>query len=211
MSITEAIGGGTVQVVKNHPSWPNPYNGITAIRHGDIDRDVGIYLAESEQRSCALAAGIKLKDVVSLCTTSGGYVVEQLPDCTPETIKIVEKNLGKLIERDGTKIPPTGFLSSGGTPWDICTAVLDGLGAKPLDQFEPKLVCGCTKERLFRAVRLLPKSDIQDILKKEQQLEARCEFCGKIYRMSIEEVAERFSKATGDPVLDENFNREDFN
>ena len=104
MSITEAIGGGTVQVVKNHPSWPNPYNGITAIRHGDIDRDVGIYLAESEQRSCALAAGIKLKDVVSLCTTSGGYVVEQLPDCTPETIKIVEKNLEKLIVRDGTKV-----------------------------------------------------------------------------------------------------------
>lgn len=45
-----------MQVVKNHPDWPNPYNGITAIRHGDIDRDVGIYLAESEQRSCALAA-----------------------------------------------------------------------------------------------------------------------------------------------------------
>ena len=56
MHIAEAIGRGTVQVVKNHPEWTNPYNGITAIQHGDIDRDVGIYLAESEQRSCALAA-----------------------------------------------------------------------------------------------------------------------------------------------------------
>ena len=41
MTLQEALGKGSVQVVKNHPDWPNPYNGITAIRHGDIDRDVG--------------------------------------------------------------------------------------------------------------------------------------------------------------------------
>lgn len=41
MKLTEAVGLGNVQVVKNHPTWPNPYNGITAIRHGDIDRDIG--------------------------------------------------------------------------------------------------------------------------------------------------------------------------
>ncbi len=40
-TLKEAVGGGTVQVVKNHPDWPRPYNGITGIRHGDIDRDVG--------------------------------------------------------------------------------------------------------------------------------------------------------------------------
>ena len=40
-SLREAVGVGTVQVVKNHPDWPRPYNGITSIRHGDIDRDVG--------------------------------------------------------------------------------------------------------------------------------------------------------------------------
>ena len=56
MTLEEAVGKGAVNVVKNHPDWPRPYNGITAIRHGDIDRDIGIYLAESEQRSCALAA-----------------------------------------------------------------------------------------------------------------------------------------------------------
>lgn len=40
-TLPEAIGKGAVQVVKNHPDWPRPYNGITAIRHGDIDRDIG--------------------------------------------------------------------------------------------------------------------------------------------------------------------------
>jgi redox-regulated HSP33 family molecular chaperone len=41
MALTEAVGRGSVQIVKNHPEWTNPYNGITAIRHGDIDRDIG--------------------------------------------------------------------------------------------------------------------------------------------------------------------------
>ena len=41
MHLSEAVGKGMVQVVKNHPDWPNPYNGITQIRHGDVDRDIG--------------------------------------------------------------------------------------------------------------------------------------------------------------------------
>jgi len=41
VTLEEAVGKGAVQIVKNHPDWPRPYNGITAIRHGDIDRDIG--------------------------------------------------------------------------------------------------------------------------------------------------------------------------
>ena len=33
--LKDAVGKGAVQVVKNHPDWPRPYNGITAIRHAD--------------------------------------------------------------------------------------------------------------------------------------------------------------------------------
>lgn len=204
MTLPTAIGQGTVQIVKNHPSWPNPYNGITAIRTGDIDRDVGIYLAESEQRACALAAGVTIAPGGILCTCAGGYVVEQLPGCSKETVRTVEENLGKLVAADGTEgAAPTGILGRGGTPWDICVAVLDGLGVEPLVQVEPRLVCKCTDERLFRAVRLLPQKDIDEILRTEEKIEARCEFCGKVYRMGPEEVKNRLREAKGDPSLDD--------
>ena len=200
MPLQEAIGKGTVQVVKNHPDWPNPYNGITAIRSGEVDRDVGAYLAESEQRSCALAAASSFNGI--LCTSAGGYIVEQLPDCTPETATQVENNLARLVEMDGTKSIPTGFLLSGRTPLDICSLVLDGLDMKPLDQTEAKHVCKCSGERFFRTLRLLPKEDIDDIIAKQEEIEARCQFCGKVYRMSPEEVEVKFAAATGDPALD---------
>jgi len=219
MHISEAIGrgrGGTVQIVKMHPDWPNPYNGITSIEHGDVDRDVGIYLAESEQRACALAASSKFNGI--LCTAAGGYIVEQLPGCSDETSAQVEKNLAKLVAMNGdgdgdgdggvSASLPAGLLLTGGTPLDICSTVLEELDMKVLDQIKPGLVCDCSEERLFRAVRLLSREEVDKIIEEEDKLEARCHFCGKVYTMGAEEVEERFDAAVGDPALDDDFEAE---
>jgi molecular chaperone Hsp33 len=48
-------------------------------------------------------------------------------------------------------------------------------------------------------LRLLPREDVDDILKNEEQIEARCQFCGQVYRMGPEEIEERFINAKGDP------------
>jgi molecular chaperone Hsp33 len=202
MSLQEAIGKGAVQVVKNHPSWPRPYNGITAIRHGDVDRDVGIYLAESEQKSCALAAATTVNGI--LCTSAGGYLVEQLPGVEEATVKQVEKNLAKLVEKDGSDRLPTNLLLDGVTPLDIAQIILKDLDMQPLQQVRPALTCDCSEDRLFRALRLLPKKEVDQILDQEEQIEARCQFCGKVYRMGPDEVRQRFLNAKGDPSKDGN-------
>lgn len=54
IELPEAVGKGMVQVVKNHPDWSNPYNGITAIRHGDVDRDIGTYFTVLGTLQCKL-------------------------------------------------------------------------------------------------------------------------------------------------------------
>jgi molecular chaperone Hsp33 len=197
MSLTDAVGKGSVQIVKNHPDWPRPYNGITAIRHGDIDRDIGIYLAESEQRSCALAAATAMNGI--LCTAAGGYLIEQLPGVEPETIARVEQNLAKLVQKDGGDELPANLLLSGVTPLDMAAIILDGLDMQPLQQIKPGLVCHCTEDRLFRSLRLLSKEEVDDILEKEEQIEARCQFCGKVYRMGAPEIRDRLAAAKGDP------------
>jgi molecular chaperone Hsp33 len=187
LTLEDAVGRkGSVQIVKNHPDWPRPYNGITSVRHGDIDRDIGIYLAESEQRSCALAAATSVTGI--LCNAAGGYLIEQLPGTTEEEKKKVEENLAKLVELDGGDKLPTNLLLSGRTPLEIAQIVLDGLDMVPLQQIEPMLKCECTEDRLVRSLRLLPAADVEDILMKQERVEARCEFCGKVYRMEADEV-----------------------
>eukprot|EP00429_Kryptoperidinium_foliaceum_P012878 CAMPEP_0176042196 /NCGR_PEP_ID=MMETSP0120_2-20121206/20936_1 /TAXON_ID=160619 /ORGANISM="Kryptoperidinium foliaceum, Strain CCMP 1326" /LENGTH=385 /DNA_ID=CAMNT_0017375605 /DNA_START=196 /DNA_END=1353 /DNA_ORIENTATION=- len=204
MALNEAVGLGAVQIVKNHPSWPNPYNGITSIRHGDIDRDIGAYLAESEQRSCALAAATSINGI--LCTAAGGYLVEQLPGADSETLEQISKNLATLVEKDGGDTLPTNLLGAGVSPLEIAEILLDGLDMKPLQQIEPKFTCKCNSDRLIRALRLLSPADVDEILEKEEKIEARCEFCGKVYSMSEDEVRKEMANAKGDPAKDEDFN-----
>jgi molecular chaperone Hsp33 len=201
ITLQDAIGKGSVQIVKNHPDWPRPYNGITAIRHGDVDRDIGIYLAESEQRSCALAAATSVNGI--LCNAAGGYLVEQLPGVSDETVEQVSKNLAKLVEQDGGEKLPTNLLLNGVTPLEIAEILLEGLDMQPLQQIEPKLSCECTEDRLFRALRLLPREEVEEILEKEEEVSARCHFCGKEYRMGATEVRKRLDAAKGDPARED--------
>lgn len=203
VNLPEAVGQGTVRIVKNHPDWSNPYNGITSIRYGDIDRDIGAYLAESEQRSCALAAGTAVNGI--LCTAAGGYLIEQLPNATPETLAKVEHNLAKLVEKDGGDKIPTNLLLKGVTPLEIAETILDGLGMVPLQQISPKFQCQCTAQRLVRALRLIPRSEVDEILEAEETIEARCEFCGKTYGLGPDEIRKELDNATGDPSLDSDF------
>jgi len=140
-----------------------------------------------------------------LCTAAGGYLIEQLPNATPETLSQVEKNLGKLVEKDGGNKLPTNLLLQGVTPLEIAETVLDGLGMVPLQQISPKFQCNCSSDRLIRALRLIPRSEVEEILETEEKIEARCEFCSKTYSLGPEEIREELDNATGNPSLDSDF------
>lgn len=168
----------------------------------------GIYLAESEQRSCALAAATSFNGI--LCTAAGGYLVERLPDCTPETMAHMERNLAKLVEMNGDdgEALPTNLMLEGKTPVDIAAVLLDGLGMEALGSTVPTLKCECSEEKLVRSLRLLPREEVDSILKEEGRVDARCEFCGKVYRLGPEEVERRLREAKGDASKDDEWEEE---
>jgi molecular chaperone Hsp33 len=76
---------------------------------------------------------------------------------------------------------------------------------QPLQQIEPKFECKCTSQRLVRALRLLPREEVDEILATQEKIEARCEFCGKVYNMGPEEIQSELDNASGDPALDQDF------
>jgi molecular chaperone Hsp33 len=147
-----------------------------------------------------LAAATSINGV--LCTAAGGYLIEQLPGVEKHEVEAVERNLAKLVELDGGDRLPTNLLLQGKTPLDLASLILDGLDLQPLQQIQPKLVCECTEDRLLRSIRLLPRDDVEDILEKNEVLEARCQFCGKVYRMQPDELRKRLDSASGDPSRD---------
>lgn len=129
-------------------------------------------------------------------------MIEQLPDADKDTIAKVSKNLAKLVEMDGGDKLPTNLLLNGVTPLEITEVILDGLGMEPLQQIEPTFACNCSTDRLVRALRLLSTEEVDKIIEKEEKIEARCEFCGKVYGMSPDEVRAEMAGAKGDPSKD---------
>lgn len=129
----------------------------------------------------------------------------QLPDANRDTLAKVEKNLATLVEKDGGDKLPTNLLLNGITPVEIAETILDGLGMKPLQQMEPKFYCPCSSDRLLRALRLLPPEEVDEILETEGKIEARCDFCGAVYKMTPEEVRLQMASATWDPSKDIEF------
>ena len=108
---------------------------------------------------------------------------------------------------DGGEALPTNLMLEGKTPVDIAEILLDGLGMEPLDQLEPSPKCECSEEKLVRSLRLLPREEVDTILEEEGKVEARCQFCGKVYRMGPEEVEKQFSLWQGDASSDEEWKR----
>ena len=48
--------------------------------------------------------------------------------------------------------------------------------------------CPCSEERVFRTLAMLPRSEIDDIISKNDNVNVKCEFCGKRYSMSPADI-----------------------
>ncbi|GMI12702.1 hypothetical protein TrRE_jg11452 [Triparma retinervis] len=201
LPLKDAIGEGSINIVKNHPDWPRPYNGITSIVTGDIAQDVGVYLAQSEQRSCAIHADVRLNGL--LITGAGGYLVEKLPDCEEGLAERIEENLeilGKEMGGEGEKDSESDWfmnsLVSGTDLLTIASQITSGSPFAVLDSKTPSSRSDCcSSERLIRSLSLLPESEIDDIIKVGENVEAKCEFCGTEYKLTPEEVRDEIKKA----------------
>lgn len=129
--IKSAVGKGTLQVVKNHPSWRIPYNGVVEIASGEVAPDVAFYLASSEQRNTALGVGLQVDPLSGNVASAGGFYVEMMPGVEEESVLKVEVNLAVIKERFGSVDAGHLFaLKEPITPYKLVKMLLDGKWGK---------------------------------------------------------------------------------
>lgn len=202
------VGKGTLQVVrtKNLPGeeFASPYTSFTEIKTGEVPEDINWYLADSEQREGALAAGVFVQgtdDGVdrngkqlggAKVLASGGWYVQLLPFADDAAVEQLQKNLAAMANRS-----PTTMIREGLSPEAVVNLLLDGLDPQILNRrYPPKLSesCPCCDARVYRTLRLLPQSEIDDIVEKNEEIEIKCEFCGKRYEMTPQQITDDRAK-----------------
>lgn len=193
LDVGGGVGKGSLQVVrtKNLPGEEKAtqYSSITEIRSGEIPEDINFYLLESEQRQGALAAGVFVQSSAAgmmEVVAAGGWYVQLLPFAAEETVAQLEENLKALANRSPTTLVREGLDARG-----ILGELMRGM--EP--QFNKRRripgiaeSCPCSEERVLRTLRLLPRTEIDDILRKNEVVEVKCEFCGKFYRKTPAEI-----------------------
>ena len=180
LAVGAAVGKGVLSVVRHHPRWREPYRGIVPLVAGTVGQDIAHYLAESEQTPSAVALGVFLTPSGGV-EAGGGFLVQALPGATDEELEQVEANVHGF--------PGPGALVRSGLGADaIVDRLLSGLGSRQRQRGQPLFYCSCGRDRALRAIALLGREELHSAKSRGEALEIRCEFCGKRYRVTSDEI-----------------------
>ena len=186
LNVGGAVGRGTLTVIRDM-GMKDPYVGQTAIQTGQIAEDITYYYAVSEQIPSSVGLGVLVNTKENRVMEAGGFIVQLMPFAEEETIAALEKNLGGIEA-------VTKMLSAGDTPEMMLEKVLKGLNPVITDRMPVEFRCNGGKERYERALVLLGRDEMQKIVDDGEPVEIECQFCGKKYAFTPEELKEVLRK-----------------
>ncbi|HSH45270.1 MAG TPA: Hsp33 family molecular chaperone HslO [Longimicrobiales bacterium] len=160
-----------------------PYNSTVELVSGEIGRDFAYYFATSEQLPSAVGLGVFL-DATGTVEAAGGYLIQVLGGLPEEEVAQIEREVASLPH-------PTTMIRQGETPEDVLARVF-GNSFKVLDRTPVRFHCPCSRDRAERALILLGPDEIEEIRNRQAErghADVTCEFCGRNYRFSLDQLA----------------------
>ncbi len=148
------------------------YQSIAAINPQGVQATLTDYLAQSLQRSSLIQINADLNDA----TKNLGLWIEKLPE-TPESDWLIFKR-----RFDVANFFKDSFTAS--TDPDHIMNALFPEGFKILAITKPRFDCGCSKERILKALVTLPESELIEIFMEGSGIVVNCDYCRKEWRVS---------------------------
>lgn len=181
LDVGGAIGSGYLTVIKDL-GLKEPYVGQTLLQTGEIAEDLTYYFATSEQIPSAVGLGV-LMNKENTVRQAGGFIIQLLPGTSEQVIEALEQRIAGIRS-------VTDMLDSGMTPEEMLNEILGEFSVEILDTTETGFHCGCSKERVGRAIAALAKEELDEMIKDNEPIEVKCHFCNSAYRFSVEELKE---------------------
>ena len=77
----------------------------------------------------------------------------------------------------------------------ILEQLLGGFGLEILDRIPTAFVCGCSRERIEKALISVGKKELEAMIGDGEIIEVACHFCNKKYPVTVEELKELLRQA----------------
>lgn len=175
---TTSFGHGQL-VITLEPEQGQRYQGITAIKGGDIAKALEDYFEQSEQLSTRIW-------LTSDGQTAAGFLLQKLPASPTDTDEDAWNRITQLA--DTLKYEELLTLSN--------QTLLHRLYHEEQVRVYPgsplSFYCTCSRARLGAALKQVGEAEIRDMLNETPVLSIQCEFCLQGYEFSKEDLPELF-------------------
>jgi len=167
LAVTRDLGAG------------RPYRGVVPLFTGEIAKDLAWYLTESEQSPAAVVLSVSVERHGGVSGASG-LLLQLMPGVSEdEACELTGRihSFGSLAEAEGG---PFDWLES------IFPDGFEGVETTPVE-----FRCGCSKERVLRALKLIGAREVGGLLRDAERgtpTVMTCEFCRTPYEISIGEM-----------------------
>ncbi len=182
LDVAGVVGAsGTLSVARDLGAG-EPYRGIVPLVSGEIGVDLATYLRDSEQMRTAIGIGVFVGRAGDV-RHAGGLLVQLLPSVNEEEAVALEERLRTFGE-------VTTRLREGQPPAEWLTQLFPG-GWQPLGDQAVEFRCGCSRDRVERALKLLGVNELTRLLEEAagENTEVTCEFCHTAYEVAPGELA----------------------
>lgn len=181
LDVAGAIGAGNMSVIKDM-GLKEPYIGQTALQTGEIAEDLTYYFAVSEQVPSAVGLGV-LMNKENTVEQAGGFIIQLMPFAEEEVIEKLEKKVAEVTS-------VTSLLAQGYNPEMILQKLLGDLGLEITENMPVRFYCGCSKERVTKALASISRAELDEIIKDGKPIKVNCDFCNTHYTFDIDELKE---------------------
>ena len=166
LDVAGAVGHGYLRVIKDM-GLKEPYVGEVDLQTGEIAEDLTYYFATSEQVPSSVGLGV-LMSRDNTVKQAGGFILQLMPFAEERIVDELESNLRQVQS-------VTSLLEMGYSPEKILEKLLGDLGMETTDRIPTGFYCNCTKDR-------------QEMIDDGREIEVNCQFCGRHYQFTVEEL-----------------------
>ena len=192
------LGTGSMSVSRIHKEDSAPHIYTVEVNSGNIAEDLAWYYKQSEQISTAFNTGIQF-DRQGRVIGAGGMFLQVMPETGGKNNSGASKSSSSDAEADGQFLarvemafktaPSLGqWFSEGGKIEDIVYGLFREFTPSIALRRDIRYDCPCSEETFANYIKMLPKQERDDILRKKEPLEIQCRNCGSVYTISVEKL-----------------------
>lgn len=186
LDVGGAVGHqGRMSVVKDL-GLREPYIGQCELVSGELAIDFANYFTVSEQQPSLVALGVLVSGDTVL--KAGGLLIQPMPGCEEETISQLELRSPMFadISREMTFADKEQLLED----W------FRGMKPEVLERTPLRFHCGCSRERMEKALISLGRKELEGLIQEDQGAELGCHFCHNQYRFTTDDLKQLLERAT---------------